>query len=186
MPLFYTQCREVNAPIQGHSYQEAELEQKPSMPVKAEAQCSWSLVAQRPEQGLENRGSKIKLNLGLLSLGLIIILPCHSACCDLWGFAECGKSVNEMLIKITPRGTWVAQSVKHPTSAQVMISRFVGSSPVSGSVLTTQPGACFGFCVSLSLPLPHSCSVSLCLRNKYTLKKFKKRNRIAGSYGNSI
>ena len=36
------------------------------------------------------------------------------------------------------RGGWVAQSVKHPTSAQVMISRFVGSSPASGSGLTAQ------------------------------------------------
>ena len=36
------------------------------------------------------------------------------------------------------RGTWVAQSVKHPTSGQVMISRLVGSSPVSDSVLTAQ------------------------------------------------
>ena len=35
-------------------------------------------------------------------------------------------------------GVWVAQSVGHPTSAQVMISQFVGSSPVSGSVLTVQ------------------------------------------------
>ena len=34
------------------------------------------------------------------------------------------------------REVWVAHSVKHPTS--VMISRFVGSSPVSGSVLTAQ------------------------------------------------
>ena len=33
---------------------------------------------------------------------------------------------------------WVAQSVKHPTSAQVMISRFVGSSPPLSSVLTAQ------------------------------------------------
>ena len=32
----------------------------------------------------------------------------------------------------------MAQSVKQPTSAQVMISRFVGSSPVSGSVLMAQ------------------------------------------------
>ena len=32
------------------------------------------------------------------------------------------------------RGAWVAQSVKRPTSAQVVISRSVGSSPVSGSV----------------------------------------------------
>ena len=33
-------------------------------------------------------------------------------------------------------GTWVAQSVKRPTSAQVMISEFMGSSPASGSALT--------------------------------------------------
>ena len=36
------------------------------------------------------------------------------------------------------RGTWVAQSVKPPTWAQVTISRFVSSSPTSGSVLTAQ------------------------------------------------
>ena len=36
------------------------------------------------------------------------------------------------------RSTWVAQLVKRPTSAQVMISRSVSSSPTSGSVLTTQ------------------------------------------------
>ena len=35
-------------------------------------------------------------------------------------------------------GVWVAQSVKHPTLAQVMISQSVSSSPVSGSVLTAQ------------------------------------------------
>ena len=35
-------------------------------------------------------------------------------------------------------GALVAQSVKHLTSAQVMISWFVSSSPVSGSVLTIQ------------------------------------------------
>ena len=35
-------------------------------------------------------------------------------------------------------GAWVAQSVKRPTSAQVMISRVVSSSPASGSVLTAQ------------------------------------------------
>ena len=32
------------------------------------------------------------------------------------------------------RGAWVAQLVKHPTSAHVMISQFVSSSPMSGSV----------------------------------------------------
>ena len=40
--------------------------------------------------------------------------------------------------KIDPRGAWVAQSVKSPTSAQILISWYVGSSPTSGSVLIAQ------------------------------------------------
>ena len=36
------------------------------------------------------------------------------------------------------RGAWVAQLVKPPTLAQVMISRFMSSSPTSGSVLTAR------------------------------------------------
>ena len=36
------------------------------------------------------------------------------------------------------RGAWEAQLVGRPTSAQVMISRLVGSSPMSGSVLTAR------------------------------------------------
>ena len=36
------------------------------------------------------------------------------------------------------RSAWVAQLVKHPTSAWVMISQSRGSSPTSGSVLTAQ------------------------------------------------
>ena len=59
----------------------------------------------------------------------------------------------------------MAQSVERLTSAQVMISQLVSSSPASGSVLTAQslePGACFRFCVSLSLSAPpHSLSLSL-------------------------
>ena len=38
-------------------------------------------------------------------------------------------------------GVWVAQSVKHPTSAQVMISQSVSSSPTLGSVLLLRGGA---------------------------------------------
>ena len=34
------------------------------------------------------------------------------------------------------RGTWMAQLVERPTSAQVMISQSVSSSPASGSMLT--------------------------------------------------
>ena len=60
-------------------------------------------------------------------------------------------------------GARVAQPVERLTSAQVMIVQFVSSSPASGSVLTnsSEPEACFRLCVSLSLPLPSSCSVSV-------------------------
>ena len=45
----------------------------------------------------------------------------------------------EMLKKLKiNRGAWVTQSVKHLTSAQVMILWFVDSSHMSGSVLTAQ------------------------------------------------
>ena len=46
------------------------------------------------------------------------------------------KDVFNKLKVVMYRGSWVVQSVKRPTSAQVMISQFMGSSP--GSVLTAQ------------------------------------------------
>ena len=66
-------------------------------------------------------------------------------------------------------GTWVAQSVKRPTLAQVMMSWFVSSRPALGSMLTAQPGACLGFCVSLSLcPSPtHARALSPSKINKH-------------------
>ena len=59
----------------------------------------------------------------------------------------------------------MAQSVKRPASAGVMILQFVSSSPMSGSVLTAQSLESASDSVSppLSLPLPHSRSVSLSL-----------------------
>ena len=61
-------------------------------------------------------------------------------------------------------GAWVAQLVAHPTSAQVMISRFVSSSPASGSVLTAQSLELASDSVSLHLLAPPLLvSVSLCL-----------------------
>ena len=47
-----------------------------------------------------------------------------------------GPAVAKISIKNKPGGAWVAQTVKHPISAQVMISWLVGLSC----------GACFGFC----------------------------------------
>ena len=64
-------------------------------------------------------------------------------------------------------GSCVAQSVKHPTSGQAMISRFVGSSPVS-AVLTAQSLEPTSDSVSpsLFLLLPGSHSVSFSLKKK--------------------
>ena len=60
-------------------------------------------------------------------------------------------------------GAWVALSVERLTSAQVMISQSMSSSPTSGSVLTAQSlePALDSVSPSLSLLFPCSCSVSL-------------------------
>ena len=55
-------------------------------------------------------------------------------------------------LKYRSWGAWVVQSVERPTSAQVMISHF-GFQPCVGLCAdSSEPGACFGFCVSLSAP----------------------------------
>ena len=75
------------------------------------------------------------------------------------------------------QGASVAQSVKHPTSAQVMITQFVSLSPMSGSVLTTQSLEAASDSVSLFLCPSRTGTLSLSLSkiNK-TLKIFKKKN----------
>ena len=70
-------------------------------------------------------------------------------------------------------GAWVAQSVECPTSAQVMISQFVGLSPTLGSVLTAwslepalssvSPLSAPPLLLPLSLSLSLSVSLSLSL-----------------------
>ena len=55
----------------------------------------------------------------------------------------------------------MAQWVKHPTSAQVMISRFMGSSPASGSGLTAQSLEPASESVSPSLSAPSLLTLSL-------------------------
>ena len=68
------------------------------------------------------------------------------------------------------RGTWVTQLVKHPTLAQVMISRFMGSGPTLDSVLTAQSlePALDSVSPSVSAPplLMLCLSVSVSLKNK--------------------
>ena len=58
----------------------------------------------------------------------------------------------------------MAQTIKRPTSAQVMISQIMGSSPVSGSALTAQ---------SLE-PASDSVSPSLCLSPAHALSLSQK------------
>uniref|UniRef100_A0A673SX22 Large ribosomal subunit protein uL15/eL18 domain-containing protein n=1 Tax=Suricata suricatta TaxID=37032 RepID=A0A673SX22_SURSU len=71
------------------------------------------------------------------------------------------------------RGAWVAQSCKRPTSARVMISRFLGSSPASGSVLTAKSLEPVSDSVSPSLSAPPL--LTLCLSLSLSLKQtFKK------------
>ena len=64
-------------------------------------------------------------------------------------------------------GTWVAQSVEPLTLAQVMISWFVSSSPVSGFVLTAQSLEPASDSVSPSLSAPPSLALCLLKINKY-------------------
>ena len=67
----------------------------------------------------------------------------------------------------------MAHLVKHPTSAQVMISWFVGLSPTLGSVLTAQSLEPASESVSPSLFAPPllTCCLFLSLKNKQTLEK---------------
>ena len=59
-------------------------------------------------------------------------------------------------------GAWVAQLAERPTSAQVMISWLVSSSPASGSVLTAQSLEPASDSVSPSLSAPNP--LTSCLR----------------------
>ena len=66
----------------------------------------------------------------------------------------------------------VAQSGKHLTSARVMISHFVGSSPVLGSVLTARSLEPASDSVSSSLSAPSALMLCLCL-SKINLRQNK-------------
>ena len=74
----------------------------------------------------------------------------------------------------------MTQSVKRPTSAQVMISQSVSSSPVSGSVLTAQSLEPASDSVSPSLSAPPLLVFSLSLSLSLSLSK---RNKHYGAPG---
>ena len=71
------------------------------------------------------------------------------------------------------RGTWVAQSIKHLTSAQVTISVREFEPCLGLCADSSEPGACFRFCVSLSLCPSPAYLRCLSKMNKH-LKNLKK------------
>ena len=73
----------------------------------------------------------------------------------------------------------MAQSVKCLTLAQVMISRFVSSSPALGYVLTARRLEPASDSVSTSLSAPPPIMLCLSLKNKQTLKIKKKKIKAA-------
>ena len=80
-------------------------------------------------------------------------------------------------LEVSFRGAWVAQSVKHPTPAWVMISQFMSSSPESGSMPTAQslkPGS-DSVTPPLSAPPLLMLCLSLSLKNKNLKKNFFKK-----------
>ena len=98
--------------------------------------------------------------------------------------------VKKVVLKSTHRfqGSWVAQCVKHPTSAQVMISQSVGLSPPSGSVRTAQSleSALDSVSPPLSAPPLFMLSLPFSLSKinikkvsfKYTVLRDKPKNRL--------
>ena len=65
----------------------------------------------------------------------------------------------------------MAQSVKRSTSAQVMISWFMGLSPVLGSVLTAHSLEPASDSVSSSFSVPPQLTLSLSVSQKINIKK---------------
>ena len=84
---------------------------------------------------------------------------------------------------LTLWGAWVAQSLKWPTLAQVMISPFMSSSPTSGSVLTAQSLEPALESVSPSLSVPSLLNLCLSVSQKWinVKKTIKIRKRTAAS-----
>ena len=75
----------------------------------------------------------------------------------------------------------MAQSVERPTSAQVMISRFMSLSPASGSVLTAQSLEPVSDSVSPSFSAPPLFMLSLSLL-KINTKEILKRKKMTYLY----
>ena len=94
------------------------------------------------------------------------LISCFSGSCP--GICRFSKKPDSFVwyLKVKSGGAWLAQLVKCPTSARVMISRFLGSSPTSGSVLTAQSLEPASDSVSPSLSAPPPLTLCLSLSQK--------------------
>ena len=102
---------------------------------------------------------------------LAIALQAPSDWKTLWPFLDLMTLTSSKLevshfLECHSRGTWVAQSVKHLTSAQVTIPQFVSLSLASGSVLTAQSLEPASYSVSPSLSAPSLLMLCLSLSQK--------------------
>ena len=125
----------------------------------------WLLISAQVMISLREFKHCIRLCTDSRELASDSVSPCLSAPSPL----ALSVSLSKINIKEErKRGAWVAQSVKWPTSAQVMISWSVSSSPASGSVLTAQNLEPVSDSVSPSLwPSPiHALSLSVSKINK--------------------
>ena len=96
----------------------------------------WPTLAQVMISWFEGSSSTLGSVLTAQSLGPTLDPVSPSLCPSPTHAYSLSKNIFKY--NLLSRVSWVAQSVKHPTLAQVMISWFVSSSPVSGSVLTSQ------------------------------------------------
>ena len=111
-----------------------------------------------------------------ISIASLLVVLCHSNPKRHVLFKAVKPITRRTFNKGGRRGAWVAHSIKHPASAQVVISRFVGSSPASGSVLTARSlePALDSASPSLSAPAPLVLALSLSLPQKEI--NIKKKN----------
>ena len=108
---------------------------------------------QRPAGGNVLRFRRMRTGVTSTGHGYIICSAAHES-------ANVPKHVKQR----KAWGAWVAQSVERPTSAQVMISRSMGLSPASGSLLTAQSLEPASDSVSPSLSAPPLLVLSLSLK----------------------
>ena len=120
--------------------------------------CGWQLRAWR-----------------LLQILYVTLCPSLSALCLSHSLLKINKHFKKSLKTDISWGTWVAQTVKCPTSAQDIISWFVSSGWCQALGWQLRDWSLLQIlCLPLSLLLPHSCSVSLSLSlSKINVKKIK-------------